>query len=48
MKLAVALPTYQRNDCVAFNKDIIDAATLNQNPTANAGVTDRLWEVNYN
>ncbi|MBQ8394336.1 MAG: hypothetical protein IJX49_02060 [Clostridia bacterium] len=48
MKLAVELPTYQRNDCVAFNKDIIDAATLNQNPTANAGVTDRLWEVNYN
>lgn len=48
MKLAVELPTYQRNDCVAFNKDIIDASTLNQNPTANAGVTDRLWEVNYN
>lgn len=48
MSLAVELPTYQRNDCVAFNKDIIDAATLNQNPTANAGVTDRLWEVNYN
>ncbi len=48
MSLAVELPTYQRNDCVAFNKDIIDASTLNQNPTANAGVTDRLWEVNYN
>lgn len=48
MSLAVELPTYQRNDCVAFNKDIIDAATLNQTPTANAGVTDRLWEVNYN
>ena len=47
MDLAVELPTYQRNDLVVYNKTVIDASTLNQNPTANAGVYDRLWEVDY-
>ncbi|MBE7077773.1 MAG: hypothetical protein E7377_03600 [Clostridiales bacterium] len=47
MDLAVELPTYQRNDLVVYNKTVINAATLNQNPTANAGVYDRLWEVDY-
>ena len=48
MDLAVELPTYQRNDLVVYNKNVIDASTLNQNPSANEGVYDRLWEVNYN
>ena len=48
MDLAVELPTYQRNDLVVYNKNVINAATLNQTPSANAGVYDRIWEVNYN
>ena len=48
MQLAVELPTYQRNDCTAYNKEVIDVTTLNSNATATAGVTNRLWELNYN
>ena len=48
MDLAVELPTYQRNDLVAFNKNVIDLTTVNQNASANEGVIDRIWEVNYN
>lgn len=48
MDLAVELPTYQRRDLVVYNNEIIDASTLNQNPSANSGVYDRIWEVNYN
>ncbi len=47
-ELAVELPTYQRKDCVAYNKELIDPSTLNQTPTAFAGVIDRIWEVDYN
>lgn len=47
MDLAIELPTYQRNDLVVYNKNVIDASTLNQDPSANAGVYDRLWEVDY-
>ena len=47
MELAVELPTYQRSDLVVYNKTVIDASTLNKNPTANAGVYDELWKVNY-
>ncbi|MBR2321945.1 MAG: hypothetical protein IKA57_07380 [Clostridia bacterium] len=48
MELAVELPTYQRHDLVVYNNKVIDEKTLNQNPSANEGVYDRLWEVNYN
>ena len=48
MELAVELPTYQRNDLVVYNKDVIDVTSLNQNATANSGVVDKLWEINYN
>ena len=48
MELAVELPTYQRNDLVVYNNKVIDETTLNQKPSANEGVYDRLWEVNYN
>ena len=47
MKLAVELPTYQRNDCVAYSPALIDYKSLNQNPTAFAGVIDKLWELDY-
>ena len=48
MELAVELPTYQRNDLVVYNNKVVDETTLNQKPSANEGVYDRLWEVNYN
>ena len=48
MELAVEFPTYQRCDLVAFNKDVIKVTSTNQRPSANAGVIDRLWEVDYN
>ncbi len=47
MELAVEFPIYQRDDCVAYNKSLINAATLNNDPTAFSGVTDRIWEINY-
>ncbi len=47
MKLAVEFPTYQRDDCVAYNNQIIDPTSLNQNPTAFAGVIDRIWELKF-
>lgn len=48
MALAVELPTYQRKDLTVFNNELIDATTLNLNPTPYSGVTDRIWEINYN
>ncbi len=47
MELCVELPTYQRNDLAVYNADVIATETLNDNPTATAGVVDRLWELNY-
>ncbi len=47
MQLAVELPTYQRNDLVVYNKEVIDVSTLNPEPSAYAGLYDRLWEVDY-
>jgi peptide/nickel transport system substrate-binding protein len=47
MELCVELPTYQRNDLAVYNADVIATETLNENPTATAGVVDRLWELNY-
>ena len=47
MELAVELPTYQRSELVVYNNEVINPATLNKNPSANEGVYDRLWEVNY-
>ena len=46
MDLAVELPTYQRNDCVAYT-NIINPNSLNQKPNAFSGVIDRLWELDY-
>ena len=47
MELAVELPTYQRKDLTVYNKEKIDSATLNQNPTSFDGLFSRLWEVGY-
>lgn len=47
MDLAIELPIYQRKDMCVFNKTIIDSKTVNTNPSANNGVMDRIWEVNY-
>ncbi len=46
-QLAVELPTYQRNDLIVYNKNLIDPTTINNNPSAFAGVFDRIWEVDY-
>ena len=48
MELAVEFPTYQRCDLVVFNKNIIKVSSTNQDPSANSGVIDRIWEVDYN
>ncbi len=48
MELAVEFPTYQRCDLCVLNKKVIDLSTINQNPSANTGVIDRIWELNYN
>ena len=48
MELAVELPTYQRNDLVVYNKDLIDVNSINQNPTHLSGVFDKLWLVDFN
>ncbi len=47
MDLAVEMPTYQRYDCVAYNKKVIDPASLNGDPTPFAGVIDKVWELDY-
>lgn len=49
MDLAVEFPTYQRKDLAVYNKDVIDATTLNRSDDLKySGPTDRIWELNYN
>lgn len=48
LELAVELPTYQRRDMVAYNSEVIDFNSLNQNPTAFQGVIHKIWELDYN
>ncbi len=47
MDLAVELPTYQRKEFVVYNKNIIDASTLNRNASHTAPVVNQLWKLNY-
>ncbi len=47
MELAVEMPTYQRKDCLAYNKEIIDENSLNDKPTPFAGIIDKIWELDY-
>ena len=48
MELAVEFPTYQRCDLCVLNKEKIKLSTINQNPSANSGIIDRIWEIDYN
>ncbi len=45
MKLAVELPTYQRDDLFAYNQNKIDQSSLNQSPTAYKGLTSDIHTV---
>lgn len=47
MQLSVELPVYQRNDLCVYNKKVIDAKTLNQNPNCYLSLINNIWEVNY-
>lgn len=47
MNLAVELPIYQRNDLCVYNKTVIDAASLNQDPNCYLSLMNNIWEVNY-
>ncbi len=47
MDLAVEMPTYQRKDCVAYNREVIDEKTINSNPTPFQSAIDKIWELNY-
>ena len=48
MELAVELPTYQRKELAVYNKVLIDAETLNDDPSWMAGVVNELWKLNFN
>ncbi len=47
MELAVEFPVYQRKDLFVYDNTLIDSKTLNQKPSPNSGLLDRIWEVNY-
>lgn len=47
MDLACELPVYQRRDLCVYNKNVLDAETLNLPGNETIGVIDRIWEVNY-
>ena len=48
MELAVELPTYQRHDLGVYNNKVINPSSLNQKPSANAGLLFKIWELDYN
>jgi peptide/nickel transport system substrate-binding protein len=48
MELAIELPTYQRKELAVYNKNLIDANSLNENPTWMAGVVNEIWKLNFN
>lgn len=47
MDFAVMLPTYQRNDLCVYNKNVIDANSLNKKPSSKMGLIANIWEVDY-
>lgn len=49
MELAVEMPTYQRKDMSAYNKDVIDESTLTPESERSPynGLLSRIWELNY-
>lgn len=47
MDLAVEFPLYQRNDLFVYNSTVIDATTMNQNPTSYSSPMNEIWKVDY-
>lgn len=47
MDFSVMLPTYQRNDLCVYNKNVIDANSLNKKPSSKMGLIANIWEVDY-
>lgn len=45
MDLAIELPTYQRNDLFAYNKNMIDTSTFNQNPSSLKGLISDMHKI---
>ncbi|MDE6667898.1 MAG: hypothetical protein K2K38_06090 [Clostridia bacterium] len=48
MEMAVEMPTYQRHELGVYNRQIIKADSLNANPSSNAGLLFKIWELDYN
>ena len=47
MDLAVEFPLYQRSDIFVYNSDLIDGATLVQDPTPYMSPFSEIWKVSY-
>lgn len=47
MDLAVELPIYQRSDMYVYNETVVDAATLNPEPTPYMNPITEIWKVSY-
>ena len=47
MDFSVMLPTYQRNDLCVYNKTVIDANSLNKEPSSRMGLIANIWEIDY-
>lgn len=49
MEFAVEMPTYQRNDMSAYNKNVLDESTMTPASERSPynGLLSRLWELNY-
>lgn len=47
MKLAVELPTYQRDDLFAYNVNKIDESSLFQNVSSFKGLTSEMWNITF-
>ena len=49
MELAVEMPTYQRKDMSAFNKDVLDESSMTppEKQSPYNGLLSRIWEVTY-
>lgn len=49
MEFAVEMPTYQRNDMSAYNKNVLDEGTMTPASERSPynGLISRIWELNY-
>lgn len=50
MELAVEMPTYQRKDMAAYNKNVLDESTMTPESERSPynGLLSRIWELSYN